>query len=327
MERTRRTMKWLRSAYLVYGIVFVGILGGLVQILEISDQLNYGLVKSLEINTDGPQLSGRYLFPKNWLDLLIICLSLMLLFPATALLRSLVGDEAEGEQKWIPEILGLRQDLDDAMRYTSNIVGYMYSKDDHTSRLNISEANIKFRINENGDTDAEILLELRCAADAAHFYIHWIRADPESDEVKFLRQLNIQAFDVDGDRKLDWLPATNEARAKAVVVFFPEVRAEGGKQIRLSYRWPRFMAKLVDLGATNFDWEYRSQDPTVPAHFRTEWIFDRSFAPLECRIVGRAADTATVRLQQNGPVFSWIYEDEAAFLSSKCAVEFFRGGR
>ena len=211
------------------------------------------------------------------------------------------------------------------MLYAGNILGYIYSNDDKFApRLNISQGDIKFKINEIGDTDAEIILELKCAANPAHFYIHWIRADPESEGVKFLRQLNIQAFDVDGNHKLDWLPVSNEPRAKALAVFFPEVPAGGSKRIRLSYRWPRFMAKLVDLGATSFDWAYRSQNPTIPARFRTEWIFDKSLAPLECRIIGRAAETATLRMEENGPTFSWIYEDPTAFLSTKCAVEFFK---
>ncbi len=328
MERSCRAKKWLRSVYIVYGIVFVGVLGGLVQILEISDRLNYGLVRLLQFNSQGPELHGRYLFPEGWLDILIICLSLMLLFPVTALLKSFVNEGADGNEQKTPEIIGLRQDLDDVMRYAGNITGYIYSKDDkYTPRLNISQADVKFKINEDGDTDAEIVLELKCTENPAHFYIHWIRADPESGEVKFLRQLSIQAFDLDSNHKLDWLPLRNDTTAKALAVFFPELRPGTRKRIKLVYRWPRFMAKLVDLGATNFDWAYLSQNPTIPAHFRTEWIFDSSFAPLDCRIVGRAAETAKIRLQQNGPVFSWMYEDEAAFLNAKCAVEFVRAGR
>jgi hypothetical protein len=325
MERMRPAMKWLRSAYIVYGIVFVGFLGGLTEILSISDDINFGLVRLLEKHPEGPSLNGTYLFPKNWLALFLFLFSLMLVFPATSLLKYFIekdGNENK-DKKTSPEITGLRQDLDDMIRYSENISEYLYSPAD--LRLTITKVDVKFVINKNGDTEADFSIEIKCNKKTAHLYVHWIRADQESGEVKYLRQLNIQVIDLDSGRKLDWLPLRNEPTTKVLAVFFPELAPGQSKRIKLMYRWPRFMGKLLDLGACKFDWEYRSQDPAVSAIFRTEWVFDRSFAPLECWIVGHTHGTATLHEEQRQSSFSWIYQDQKAYLNRQCAVQFSAG--
>jgi len=83
------------------------------------------------------------------------------------------------------------------------------------------------------------------------------------------------------------------------------------------------MKKLIDLSATNFEWRYITQNPDRPARFRAEWVFHRDFAPLECRIIGHRSQTASVRLDPQTDVFTWIYEDPSATLKAKYAVEFF----
>ena len=83
------------------------------------------------------------------------------------------------------------------------------------------------------------------------------------------------------------------------------------------------MKKLIDLGATNFEWRYLTQNAERRARFRTEWEFDNDFAPLECRIIGNRSETASVRLEPRDKMFAWIYEDPSAILKSKYAVEFF----
>jgi hypothetical protein len=324
MERMRPAMKWLRSAYIVYGIVFVGFLGGLTEILSISDDINFGLVRLLEKHPEGPSLNGTYLFPKNWLALFLFVFSLMLVFPATSLLKYFIEKEHrrnEGSAVSL-ELIKLRQDLDDATRLASNITGYMYPKDG-ALRLCFNNISIKYNITKLGDTICEAILDLGCSR-PTHFYIHWIRGDHESGEVKFLRELNIQAFDVDTGQKLDWLPLINEPKSKALAVFFPEIAPGTEKKIKITYQWPRFMGKLIDLGATNFDWSYRDQGQDSLGRFRSEWVFDSSFAPLDCRIVGQASPSAKLYLKNGNNTFSWIYEDDVAQLGVKSEVEVIR---
>jgi hypothetical protein len=250
---------------------------------------------------------------------------LMLLFPATTLLKPFVEERKteSDDDRSAPEAMGLRQDLDDAIRFARNITSYIYPKEErNVPRFDILDAQVKYNINGNGDTEAEAFFEIECVKDPAHFFNYWIRSDPQSAEIKFLRQLNFQAYDVETGQKLDWLPTQNEPNTKAVAIFFPEVAPGTRKKIRVTYAWPRFMGKLIDLGAADFDWYYLTLDPERSAHFRQEWIFDASFAPLDCRIMGHAPPTAALWQEQRGSVFACIYEDKEAHLASKRIVEF-----
>ena len=325
MERDRPIAKWIRSAYIVYGIIFLTILGGVVQVLDVSDHINYALVSFLEINSEGPKLDGNYLFPKNWLTLFILFTLLMLVFPATTLFRSYFehDDFKKTEDLSSVETIGLKQDLDDAMRYANNITAYIYPSAEYSRpRFNLLESLTTYKVDANGDTEAEAISELYCINDPFHFYIHWIRSDPESGDVKFLRQLNFQAFDLDNDQKLDWLPIQNDATRKAFAIFFPEVQRGQHKRLKVVYRWPKFMGKLIELGATNFDWRYVTGD--TPANLRNEWVFHSNLSPVECRTIGRHPPSANIRFEQRGTHFAWIYEDPKAQLNSEYAVEFFK---
>lgn len=325
MEQNVLTRRWLRSAYIVFGIVFVTLIGGLVQILDLSDHINYGLVKFLEKNPEGLELHGKYLFPKNWLTFCVIILMLMLLFPATSLLKPFVEERSKEnkDESTHPEAVGLRQDLDDAIRFARNITSYIYPVEERNQpRLDVISVHLKYIINSQGDTDAEAKFEIECVKDPAHFFNYWVRSDPQSGEIKFLRQLNIQAYDVETGQKLDWLPTQNEPNTKAIAIFFPEVAPGMRKKIEVTYVWPRLMGKLLDLGAVDFDWYHLTHDPERTAYFRQEWIFDASFAPLECRTVGPASPTATLWQEQRGATFACIYEDKEARMASKRVVEF-----
>jgi len=324
MERNIRASGWLRSIYIAFGVVFVTVIGGFVEILDLSDHINYGLVKFLEKNPHGLELHGKYLFPKNWFTLFVIVVVLMLLFPAATLLRPLVENvNREKDPDNDTETIGLRQDLDDATRFARNITSYIYpQEEDNRPRFNILSADIKYSIGREGDTSAEAIFKIECVKDPAHFFSFWIRSDPESGDIKFLRQLNLQAFDDESGHKLDWLPTQNHTNTKTLAIFFPEVLPGSTKRLRVTYEWPRFMGKLIELGAANFDWYFLTRDPEKPAIFRQEWKFDGSFAPLDCRIAGRPAISASLRQENHGSAFSWIYEDQSAYLASRCSVEF-----
>jgi hypothetical protein len=315
MQQNRRAISWLRSAYLVYGFVFIGGLGGLIQVLVISDEINYALVKFLEINANGPELQGNYLFPRNWLALTIVLVFLMLIFAATVALRSFVEDDKE---KSI-EIIGLRQDINDTIRAVANITDYMHP---HDGVWDVASVNVKHDVSENGNTLIESIYTIEPPLETGHYWNYWIEADTESDPVSLLRDLRSEVTDLDTGRKLDWLPRKNEDRFKEFSIFFPEVSCGTKKSIRISYVWPGYMRRLVELGATSFFWGYTSKTPDLRVPMRIEWSFSSASGNINCRILGRKSATASINTDRRTTKTVWIYDDPQAPINSKYSVEF-----
>ena len=327
MDRVRRTMTWVRSAYVVYGIVFVGIFGGLIQVLAVADELNYGLVRFLEVNSAGPELSGKFLFPRNWFLLCITLLSLIILFPATAILRLFVDSTHDTRDSLGEQVMGLRRDIDDVIRFAENITGYMYSSDVDVGRLDTKQVHVQYNVMDDGETFVEAMFVIQTLAEPAHFWRYWINADPESDPVTLLRDLRFEVTDVDTGVKLDWLPIKHGDRDKMFAIFFPEIRPHSEKTLRVSFRWPGYMRKLVELGATNFDWGYVCKTPNLRAPMRQEWNFSNKLGPINCRMTGRQSQTASLRSENRPSNTAWIYDDPEAMMNvPKRSVEFVRVG-
>lgn len=152
---------------------------------------------------------------------------------------------------------------------------------------------------------------------------YWIDADAELASVTSFRQLNFEAIDMEMMQKLDWLPTFSNSRHKEFAIFFPEVRPGERKKLRISFFWPGYMKKLTDLGATSFDWNYRSQDTKRRARFRQEWIFDPDVMSVRCRLTGRQSKTATLQQLRQENRSTWIYEDAFAIMDrTQFSVEF-----
>ena len=296
-------------------VIFVG-----VQIFLHARWINYNLMGALILHEEGYSLNGKYIFPERSFAVYLVSIyALSLSFIAIVTLYL-----GRAREAGLEELRGLRQDFDDAIRFASNITGYMFpSGDRDVPRFDIVNITMKYVIRKNGDTQVDGIFELDCVKDPAHLWIYWIEADAESGEIKFIRQLNFQVLDIDTGQRLDWLLTRNAAKAKVLAIFFPEISPGTRKSLQISYFWPGYMKKLIELGATNFEWRYITQNPNRRARFRAEWEFERDFAPLECRIIGHRSETASVRLEPKNGVFAWIYEDPSAELKSQYAVEFF----
>lgn len=328
MKDRPHTAKWLHSAYIVYGIVFTGLLGGLIEILAIADYINFGIVRLLEANPIGLELHGKFLFPRNWFALAVILICLMFLFPATSLLRYLSNEDKdrEAERKLVAQIVSLRQDMNDIIRYAENITNYIYPGDVDLGRFDTKRVHVKHDISDNGDTLVEALITIACTSEPAHFYRYWINADPESEGVDYFRNLRFEATDSDTGRKLDFLPIKNGAKNKMFAIFFPEVAPGMQMTLRICYIWPGFMRKLIELGATNFNCQYLSKSPNSRAPLTMEWNFSNKIAKLNCRIAGRQSNSASILSESRVSSTAWIYYDPEATMNAGTTytVEFAR---
>jgi hypothetical protein len=326
MEEGRRASKWLRSAYVIFGIVFTGIIGGLIELISIADYINYGIVKLLQSNPAGPELVGKFLFPKNWFSLFIVLICLMLLFPATSILRYFSNEERnkQADKRLAAEIVSLRQDINDIIRYSENITNYMYPGDVDLGRFDTKSVDVKYDVSDGGDTLVEALITIECANDSAHFYRYWIDADPESEAVDLVRDLRFSATDSNTGRKLDWLLVKNGPKNKTFAIFFPEVSPGMQMKLHISYVWRGYMRKLIDLGAANFRWNYLSKSPNARAPVKMEWSFSNKLAKIKCRIAGRQAASASVYSENRVSSTAWVYYDPEASMnaSSVYTVEF-----
>jgi hypothetical protein len=326
MENNQRASKWLRSAYVIFGVVVTGIMGGLIELISIADSINYGIVKLLQSNPAGPELYGKFLFPKNWFALVIILICLMLLFPATSILRHFANEDKDKQtgKQLSGEIVSLRQDINEIIRYSENITNYMYPGDVDLGRFDTKSVDVKYDISDGGDTLVEALITIECTNDSAHFYRYWIDADPESEAVDFFRDLRFSATDSNTGRKLDWLLVKNGPKNKTFAIFFPEVSPGMQMKLHISYVWPAYMRKLIDLGAANFRWNYLSKSPNARAPVKKEWSFSNRLAKVKCRIAGRQAASASVYSENRAGSTAWIYHDPEASMNASAiyTVEF-----
>ena len=329
MEEGRRASKWLRSAYVIYGIVFTGIMGGLIELISIADSINYGIVKLLEINPVGPDLYGKFLFPRNWFALFIILICLMFLFPATSILRYFANEDRDRQayKRLGAEIVNLRQDINDIVRFSDNITSYIYPGDVDLGRFDTKSVTVKYDVSDGGDTLVEALITIECTSEPAHFYRYWIDADPESATINFFRDLRFVATDSHTGRKLDWLPIKNGPKNKTFAIFFPEVSPGMQMKLHVSYVWPGYMQKLIELGAANFSWNFLSKSPNARAPVKLEWCFANKLERVKCRIAGRQASTASVYSETRVSSTAWIYYDPQASMNAGAVytVEFSRG--
>lgn len=307
------------KVHLALGVAVVALMIATIQLVGISRSINLALVSQLEPHPAGIDLQGRYLFPNYTIVLNIIGVGLVLVC-----FLALTAAFVKRKRRIVsPEVVGLRQDIDDIARYVKNIIGYIYGGDQDVPRFDIVDVYVRYDISTNGDTIANADFEIHCTSHPAHFWKYWIDADTESNPVLSQRQLYFEVTDTETMQKLDCLPASNDPLHKVFVIFFPEMKPGERKKLHLSYFWPGYMKKLTELGATNFDWSFISQRPEKRARCRIEWIFGADMPVIRCRATGRQSKTAILRFIEKGGRGVWQYENESAVMdSTKYSVEF-----
>lgn len=216
------------------------------------------------------------------------------------------------ESKLKAELQALRLDMSDIIESTENIINNIYSNSKTSPRFDIHQINERYEIFANGDTNAEVLFQIYCAKDTAHFWRYWITTDREAPEVQILRTLNFQAEDRDTGRKLYTLPVINESRRKVFSIFFPELHSGERKNIYLSYSWPGYMNQLFETGATNFDWQYASQNPNTETKIYKEWIFYGVPDRINCTPNEHVAKTGAIEFTSTPTLQKWVYSSEKA---------------
>jgi hypothetical protein len=319
-KRIKLTRGSVDKIYLGLGIILTGLCLGTIQLLGLSRTLNHLFVSILEFHPDGVKLEGRYLYPNYLVAFYIISIAVLLMAFAVLCAAYLRKSSAQAPSK---ELVALRQDVDDIIRYAENITNYIYDGDTEAGRFDTLDAHIRYYIKPNGDTEVNAVFEIHCTTDPAHFWKYWIEADPESTNVTSFRQLRFEVVDVETAQTLDWLPTHSSAKNKVFAIFFPELKPGSKKKLRICYFWPGYMKKLTDLGATSFDWGYRSQHPEIRSRVRQEWIFHPDEQFVRCRITGKQSKTATLQNLRQQKRSTWIYDDPSAVMDgSRYSVEF-----
>lgn len=152
--------------YVALGFVILGLGIGTVHLLDVSQALNQGLVSLLQHHVDGVKLEGRYLYPNYLLAFYIITQAAGLIGFSMLCAAYLRGRRLQAPS---PELVSLRQDVDNIIRYSNNITNYIYGGDKEAGRFDIADAHVRYHIRPNGDTDVRAVFEIHCTTEPGHF--------------------------------------------------------------------------------------------------------------------------------------------------------------
>ncbi len=180
--------------------------------------------------------------------------------------------------------------------------------------LQFCRIEITYVIRKSYDVDVVKLYHIRAAGSAVHFWEFPIRVDGLACEVGFLDSLNFKVKDESGSDVV-YLPMKNEARSKAVVLYFlPEIKTNEAKAriIRLAYNWPGLANSLKSKKRDNWSWNLESHDliPNVKIKFLCEDLEGK----VEAAIVGDQRGRQLLKdLGKNEACFyTWEYTVEDA---------------
>jgi hypothetical protein len=136
--------------------------------------------------------------------------------------------------------------------------------------------------------------------------VHYIDADPESGPVISIKDIDLTVTDAKTGAELEWLLTLNEVRRKKFAIFFPELKKDEVKSIRIKYKWPRFYGQLIDKSRVRFNWRCKSFDPQCNASVKFVWEFQK-LGNIFAKAFG--ADQRLLRSDQTPLGIRWTYEN------------------
>ena len=115
------------------------------------------------------------------------------------------------------------------------------------------------------------------------------------------------------------LATVDELRKKEFAIIFADLQHEERKEFEIRYRWPGFMRRILEKGATDFYWNYKTALPDVTVNVTYDWLFLRGFPEVALVLKGDHGG-ASLTHQALAEGHLWTYRDPAAVVKGNTYV-------
>jgi hypothetical protein len=197
-------------------------------------------------------------------------------------------------------------DFHNQIEQAEAILKTLYSEYKDQPRFNIYKNEATYVVGPNGDVEATRIYEIKCAHAFGHFWVIYIEADPESAAVSSVKDSDLSVTDATTGAELNWLVTLNEPRKKKIAIFFPELKKDEVKAIRIKYKWPRLYGRLIDEASVRFTWRCKSFNNQWPASVKFVWEFQK-LGHVFSKAIG--VDQKLLRSDHTSLGVRWTYEN------------------
>lgn len=189
-------------------------------------------------------------------------------------LRDLSQSYEDSMKSLNEELLASRERWVHATKAIDKIISKTYNLDE--TRWKFTEVHETYTVLANGTTRVERTHLVEVGDKPALIWKIDINPDGSADPIISLQQIDFQ-ISVSGAQNgesIEYILYDDRPNEKRIAAFFlPEIVSGERRKVNLSYTWPGFARDLVIAGQTDFEFCYRTCEPTDVADVKIELRF------------------------------------------------------
>ena len=229
--------------------------------------------------------SSTHIFPEN-------------ISPITSKQNSLMNDA---------DAQNLRRQLDSQLSYMKTLYTYVLQEINLPFR-NVTAVKGYYHVGQEGDISVHLVVTISANDKPVWFWRYYIHGDEWTKGAKFFSDIIFNIDSIESGTDVISFPVEDSPIKKTFVLYlFPAVEPFHSRTLRISYKWPGFLAGLAKTGKTNFFWKYEQSGQKGLDQFHAEFSFHESYGDIRCEVTG--AWVPQMRLVENkiNHGNGWIY--------------------
>ncbi len=209
-----------------------------------------------------------------------------------------------------------REQYFDLLASNASAVSYLRKQAGNTTNFKIIRIIATYIVDPDGTSLVSRSYTVSSCINKAIPFNVWIAADAESDPIRGFRPLDIHIIDKHSGQNLGMLATEDKLRKKIFWIFLSELEHEEQKEFELQYRWPGYMRRILEKGATDFYWTYKTTSPDRRGSVTYNWLFLRGFPEVALALEGDHGK-ASLRRRKLPEGQRWTYHDPAAIMDGR----------